>query len=207
MYISVTPLLLPCILLWASICHFHMALHPLLTNPWLRPIHHSRECAHLLSAQAGNGKNKQHRKENTTWNQQNLSKLLLSSNHLAIPLFDISPLFSCNVIVITHFTIREVKYSFDCSAEGEWNHNTSCPGGGDTGMQSSQSAGRRHNSRLWSKEQHLSWNQNYNVRENNRKNTDNNNQTSNVINHKKGRLSRNITEVNGIRKYITLPQK
>lgn len=41
MYISVTPLLLPHPLLWAPICHLHMALHPLLTSPWLRPIHHS----------------------------------------------------------------------------------------------------------------------------------------------------------------------
>lgn len=161
MYISVTPLLLPCLLLWASICHFHMALHPLLTSPWLRPIHHSRECAHLLSAQAGNGKNKEYRKENQAGNQQNLSKLsMFSWNHLAIPLLDISSLFSCNMIVITYFTIREVKYSFDFSAEGEWNHNTSCPGGGDTGMQSNQSTGKHHSSRLWSKEQRLTWNKN-----------------------------------------------
>lgn len=86
-----------------------------------------------------------------------------------------SPLFSCNIIVITYFNVKwkyslkcDVKHSFSFSAEGEWKHNTSCPGGGDTGMQSSQSAGGRGSSGWCSREQHLTWTQNHNVRENNR---------------------------------------
>lgn len=134
--------------------------------------------------------------------RQIIHVLFWSSHHFAVWYF---PTFFCNMIVMTYFTNREVKYSFDFSAEGEWNHNTSCPGGGDTGMQSSQSTGRRHSSGWWSREQHFTWNQNYNVRDNNRKNTNNNNNNSNEINNERSkRLSRNITIVNGLRKFITL---
>lgn len=35
------------------------------------------------------------------------------------------------------------------SAEGEWDHNASCPGGGDTGMRSSRSTGKHYTAVWW----------------------------------------------------------
>lgn len=64
-------------------------------------------------------------------------------HHSAVGCPPPSPCFLLNAIVITYFTICELKSSFVSSAEGEWDHNTSCPGGGDAGMQSSRRTHQR----------------------------------------------------------------
>lgn len=163
MYISVTPLLLPHLPLWASICHFHMALHPLLTSPWLRPIHHSRECTHLLSAQAGAGESGTEMRmglgitefRQIAWlpprtilsqNRASFACWILDFGFLFFFLFpargDLNDRFQ-NVRMEMEMMRLLLGRSFPTTAlslngEGERDHNASCPGGGDTGMQSSR---------------------------------------------------------------------
>lgn len=112
MYISVTPLLLPHLLLWASICHFHMALHPLLTSPWLRPIHHSRG-VHSLVISSGwrwGVKGTQMRtgpgKQNSGKLPESLLETIASQNGASSALvcfiFFLSPFF---VVWMTYFSV------------------------------------------------------------------------------------------------------